>query len=249
MKVLASIDARVKLLCLIVYFVAALHAHSVIACALTFVVAVACAVAVRLGWRRAVGVIVPLLPIVVITVVLQVLTIQTGDVLWQAGSVVVTSDALLSVARMVVVLASIMLMSVAFMRCTRPEELVATFEWLITPLRHLDVRVEGVMFSLTVAFRFVPVFVGEFQQLKRAQEARLASFDGGVGARLASYTRLFAPLLRNAFRRADTLAESSVSRGFGCGVPPTRRAAGRFGAREVAAIVLTLAFAACVVAL
>lgn len=215
MKALSRMDPRVKLLCLAAYFVAALHARSAAALGACLAVAVGLALAVRLDARTIARVAKPLVPIVVITVIAQVLYTQQGTVLARIGPLALTADALVESARMIACLLCLVLASVSFMRCTGTEDLLQTIDWCLRPLRRLRVRTDGFSFALSVAFRFVPVLSAEFQQVKRAHEARLVRFEGGVRTRLGAYMRLFAPLVRNTFRHADALAASSVSRCLG----------------------------------
>ena len=246
---IARLDARAKLFCLIVYVVAALHARTPLAVGACVIAAIVVACAVRLGFRDAWRSLRPLLPIVAITVVMQVLTEQQGDALVWLGGFAVTREALLASCRMVLILAAIMVASVSFMRCTTAEELMVTMRWLLRPLHAIGLRTDAFMLSLSVAFRFIPVLVNEFGQLKRAQQARLASFEGGVRTRLDAYLRLFAPLVRSSFRRADTLGEAFLARCFSCGREATTIHVGHFGAREGAAIVVIIAFVVAVFAL
>lgn len=243
MKLLQSLDARSKLVCLAVYIVVTLHARTPVALAICAAVALGLAMAVRLSGRDARKVLLPLAPILVVTVVMQVLYFQQGTVIAQLGPVALTVEALAQAGRMVASLFSVMLASVSFMRCTSSEELVRTLRWLLGPLSTAGVRTEAFMLSLSVAFRFAPVLVGEFRQMKSAQEARCANFGGNVRERLNSYARLFAPLVRSSFRRADVLAEAFVARCFACGAPPTSLHAGRFGLPELALLAATAAIA------
>ena len=121
--------------------------------------------------------------------------------------------------------------------------------WLLSPLRALGLRTDAFMLSLSVAFRFVPMLVDEFQVIKRAQLARCGSFDGKVRERLGAYTRLFAPLIRSSFNRADTLAEAFLARCFSCETAPTSLQAGHFGVRELACLACTIAISAIAIVL
>ncbi len=246
---LATLDARVKLACLAFFVVAVLHAHGAFAVGMCAGAAILLAVAVRMRPREDARVLRPFWPILVITVVMQVLYLQQGDVLAQVGSVAITSGALAESARMIVVLFSIMLASVAFMRITSTEELLRALRWLLAPFRAMGARTEAFMLSLSIAFRFVPVLVGEFRQLRNAQEARCATFGGGVRERLSAYMRLFAPLLRSSYRRADALAEAFVARSFSCGVKSTSLHASHVGAADVLALVCVVALCAAILIL
>lgn len=235
---LRSLDPRVKFLCLLAYFIVAFHARTPVVLAICLGVAVACACGVKIGVRGFFGVLKPLAPVLVITVVMQVLYMQQGAVLVAVGPLVVTQGALAESARMLICLLCVMVMSTVFMRCTPVEDLTLALAWLLTPLRKAGVRTDALMFSLSVAFRFIPVLLSEFQQLKRAQESRLVAFEGTVRQRLAAYTRLFAPLVRSSFRRADALAEASVTRGFGCGAVRTSVREQKLHAPDVVALLV-----------
>lgn len=233
-------DARVKLGCLAAYIVVTLHAHTPAALALCLAVALVLAALVRMPVRQAGSVIRPLVPIVVLTAVMQVWYFQQGQVVAQLGPVALTAEGLWSVVRMVASLFSVMLASVAFMRCTDTEELMRVLRWLLAPFRAAGARAEGITLALSVAFRFVPVLVDDFRQVRRAQQARCGSFEGGVRQRLDAYARLIAPLTRSSFRRADTLAQAFVSRCFACGVDPSSLYVSHVGLPDAALAALTV---------
>ena len=243
------IDARVKLACLVIFAIAALHAHTAASLAICCIVAAAMGAAARMRPRDVALVLRPLAVILAVTAIMQVLSIREGQVLAQWGPIMVTTGALASIARMVIGLLCIMVASVAFMRCTSSEQIARAFAWLLAPLRRMGVRTDGLLFSLSVAFRFASVLVGEFGQLKRAQMARGAMFDGTVRQRLAAYARLFAPLIRSSFRKADNLADAALSRGFGAPGRRTNLHRGCFGWPEALCLAMMCAVAIAVVLL
>ena len=249
MKTLTSFDARVKLACLAIYIVATLHARAPLAVAACVALAIALACIVRISSRDVRAIMLPLAPILIVTAIMQVLYFQQGLVVASIGPIAITAEALYASVRMVACLLAIMLASVSFMRCTTTEELMCMLRWLLSPLRALGLRTEAFMLSLSVAFRFVPVLVDEFQLIKRAQLARGSSFEGKARERLGAYTRLFAPLIRSSFNRADTLAEAFLARCFSCGTTPTSLHAGSFGVRELICLACTIAISAIVIAL
>lgn len=246
MKAAAGIDARVKLAMLVAYVVVALHARTVASLALCCACAVAFTCAARLKIADASRALLPLVPIVVVTAVMQVLYYQDGPVLAQLGPVAITQEALVQAARMVVALACIMATSVSFMRVTTSGELESTLRWLLGPARAGGARTDGLMLSLAVALRFAPVLVGEFSQLRAAQIARGGAFDGGVRQRVAAYARLIAPLVRSSFNHADALAEASCARCLGAAARPASLRVLHFTARDAAVLI---AFAACAAAI
>ena len=248
MNALRALDARAKILFLVVFILVTLHAREFPALGMCVGAALLLAVVVRLEPRTVAAVLLPLAPILVFTMGMQALTIQEGAVLFQIGAFKLTEAALVESLRMIACLVSLMLVSVSFMRCTSLEDLLALLDGLLAPLRALGVRTDGFTLALSVALGFAPVLVGEFRQLRVAQQARAARFDGGMAARLNAYAKLFPPLLNSAFVHADTLAAAFLARGFSCGAAPTRLHAAHFGVPEAVclaatALMVVLAFA------
>lgn len=246
---LRGIDARAKLVFLAAFMLATLHASSPASMGVCVGIALAFALLVRLDARSVRAVVLPLVPILLFTLVLQVATLQEGEAVATIGGVSITWDALAASGRMLCCLFALVLASVSFMRCTAVEDLVFVLRWLLSPLRRMGVRTDAFVLSLTVAMGFAPVLVGEFNRLRMAQQARLADFDGTLRARIRAYSRLFAPLLHSSFQHADALAESFLSRGFSCHPMPTSLHPGRFGAPEAACLILAAVLVVLVVLL
>ena len=249
MTTLAGIDARAKLAFLAVFMVATLRAATLAAVGACLAAAVLLACAVRLDARAVRAVLVPIAPIVLFTVVMQALVFPEGPVALQVGAFALSQRAAVETARMAACLLALVLASLAFMRCTAVEDLLAVLRWLLAPLRRMGLRPDAFILSLSVAMGFAPVLVDEFSRLRAAQAARGAEFDGSLPDRLKAYTRLFAPLLHSAFGHADGLADALLARGFSCVAAPTSLHPGRFGAAEavcLAAGIVLAVIVACV---
>ena len=246
MTALSGIDARAKLAFLVVFMVSTLRAETPAAVCACLAASVALAVAVRLDAHAVRAVLVPLAPIVVFTVAMQALAFPEGPAALQVGAFALSQRAVSASARMVACLLALVLASLAFMRCTAVEDLLATLRWMLSPLRRICMRPEAFTLSLSVAMGFAPVLVGEFRRLRAAQTCRGADFDGSLGSRLKAYTRLFAPLLQSAFEHADGLADAFLARGFSCTAAPTSLHPGRFGAAEAGCIAAGAALAVIV---
>ena len=244
MKALRMLDARAKILFLAVFMLVSLHAHSLPPLAVCLGVALVLAMAVRLEPRMVAAVLLPLVPILAFTVVMQALSIQEGAPLFQIGGFKLTEAAAAESLRMVACLLALVLASVSFMRCTSLEDLLALLDGMFAPVRALGIRTDGFTLALSVALGFAPVLVREFHQLRLAQQARAASFDGSLAARLKAYTRLLPPLFHSAFVHADTLAAAFLARGFSCGASPTRLHPAHFGAPEAVCLAVTALMAA-----
>jgi energy-coupling factor transport system permease protein len=130
-----------------------------------------------------------------------------GDALLRIGPVLVTHQSVLFGLGMGLKLESFLLLSVALLSTTRVEELTIAFTQLGLPYRF--------GFTLTLAFRLVPVFVETAGTVLQAQ--RLRSLDeGGRGLleRMRRTAPVIIPVFMGALRRADQMAMALEMRGF-----------------------------------
>lgn len=238
-RALARLDARAKLLCLLILALSVFHATTPVALGCCGAVTLVLAWGTGLSARRALKALKPLAAILLVTAVAQIAYLQQGEALFTLGSVAVTRSACAAIATLLVVLVCVMVQSAAFMRCTAAEDLTRALTQLLAPLRRLGLRVDALVLTLNVAFTFIPVLAREFTQLRQAHEARLAPLDeGSLRHRLQAHQRLFGPLLRTSLRRADQLAEALMSRCFSTGATHTYLHASHLRAPEVTGIVL-----------
>lgn len=111
---------------------------------------------------------------------------------------------------------------------TTSTQVVEALAWAIAPLGRLGVPVGDVSMATSVALRFIPVCIGEFDRICCAQRARGARFDqGSLSQRAGKWVSVMVPLTVSLFRRADDLAVAMGDRcysggGFGGEPRPLR---------------------------
>ena len=105
-------------------------------------------------------------------------------------------------------------------------------------------------FTMTLAFRLVPVFLDAAATVVQAQRCRGFDFDqGGLLQRVRHYVPVLVPVFMGALRRADGMAMALEGRGFQSGHPRTAYEHYRFRGTDAAALLAALALAALYVAL
>lgn len=121
---------------------------------------------------------------------------------------------------------------ILFLTTTRVEEVAYGLGRLGVPYT--------VGFTMTLAFRLVPVFFDAAVSVLQAQRCRgLELGRGGPVTRLRRFVPILVPVLIGALRRADRVAMALELRGFNSGRPRTTHLRARAGARDaVAAVVL-----------
>ena len=161
----ASIDARVKLLCFILYAIVLFKAENSIVLSLCVLFAGAFAGIVRVSPKEVLGALKPLGVILIITLVAQVLYCQSGTVLFEVFDFPVYTEAVFTAVFMIARLVCLMVASLAFMHCVSSKPLIDTLSWFLRPLQRLGLRTEAFMLMLDVAFSLLPFLMAEARAL------------------------------------------------------------------------------------
>jgi energy-coupling factor transport system permease protein len=100
-------------------------------------------------------------------------------------------------------------------------------------------------FTLTLAFRLVPLFFDAAGTIVQAQRCRgLRMDEGGLATRLRRFVPVIVPVFVGALRRADRMAMALELRGFNSGRPRTTFLRATAGGRDVVALAMVLGLAA-----
>ena len=117
---------------------------------------------------------------------------------------------------------------ILFLTTTRVEEVAYALGRLGVPYQ--------VGFTLTLAFRLVPVFFDAALSVVQAQRCRGLEFSrGGLVTRLRRFVPVIVPVLIGALRRADRMAMALELRGFNSGRPRTTYLRARAGPADLLA--------------
>lgn len=107
---------------------------------------------------------------------------------------------------------------------TPPSEMINGLDRLLRPLRHIGVPTQDLAVMVSMALRFVPTLLEEFERIRLAQAARGADVEAGTFARrMRTIVSMTLPLMVSAVRRADELADAMEARGYGRGPRTTLR--------------------------
>lgn len=95
-------------------------------------------------------------------------------------------------------------------------DLTDGMEVLFAPLQRIGIPINAFIMILVIAFKFVPIFVGELERLMKAQAARGMNFgQGNLFQRVTKLTSLLIPLFASGFMRVKTLSVALEARCFG----------------------------------
>jgi energy-coupling factor transport system permease protein len=113
-------------------------------------------------------------------------------------------------------IALLMFASVLLTSSTTSTQLTRALESFMRPLARMGVKTHDTATIVSIALRFIPVTIDEFQMVRAAQTARGAQFDvGKLGERLRSWETVLIPMFVGLYRRADDLACAMDARCYG----------------------------------
>lgn len=132
---------------------------------------------------------------------------------------------------------ALVLASVLFLSGTKVEELAVGLSRLGLPYR--------LGFTITLAFRLVPLFMESALTVVDAQRLRGYDFDaGGPFERIRRYVPVVVPVFMGALRKANNMAMALEARGFGRTHRPTSFVEYRMNRRDAAAFAFLVALGA-----
>jgi energy-coupling factor transporter transmembrane protein EcfT len=121
---------------------------------------------------------------------------------------------------------------------TSPSDLVCGLEQILSPLKYVGVPVQDIAIMVSMALRFVPTLLNEYDRIKTAQIARGAQMEKvRFDKKLKSLVAMITPLMISAFRRADELSDAMEARGYSRG-PRTTLHQPHFGRDETVALIV-----------
>jgi energy-coupling factor transport system permease protein len=224
---------------LLVFMVLAFVANGFKSMALLVLVLVGVAAASRVPVRVMARTALPLAVLLLFPLILNPFFIRTGDVLWQAGPVLITTDGLLQAGYMTLRLAVLFFVAVLLTLTTSQIALCDATAALLGPLTRFGVPAYEISMMVSIALRFIPTLLSDYAHIRTAQIARGANLgQGGPLHRIRSVVPLIVPLFAAAFRHAEALALGMESRCYHGGSKRTHYHVLKLARRDAVAIAI-----------
>lgn len=178
----------------------------------------------------------------VMTFVVWSLFFRGGEAFFEWGPLRVSSEGLVYALGMGLKLLGFLAVGVLFLATTKVEEFAYALTRLGVPFK--------LGFTMTLAFRLVPVFLDSTMTVVQAQRCRGFNFDeGNVVERIRRYVPVIVPVFIGALRRADGMAMALEARGFQSGKVRTALEEYRFAGADIVGVIAVLLITALYVAL
>ena len=239
------LDARTKLILVVVYIVALFQAKSWLSYA---IVALCTAAVMMISHIRLKDIFNGLKAMIIIISLTALLNIfyTKGTPIYE-GSIITWEGidrALKMIIRIVLLITGTFLLTYT----TSPISLTDGLEMLMSPLKKLRFPVHEITLMMSMALRFIPTLIEETDKIMSAQKARGADFEsGGIADRAKALIPILVPLFVSAFRRADELAVAMECRCYHGGEGRTRMKVFRMEKRDWFTLAAGAAFLALVI--
>ena len=216
-------DARVKIILTAVFIVMLFIAERLLGLAVGAVFTLLVFVISRIPLKMMVKSMKPILPLIIITALLNLFFVSTGDVLFKWKFIKITEDGVNNSIFMVVRIILLICGSSLLTYTTSPIDLTDAIERLLSPLKKIKVPVHELAMMMTIALRFIPTLIEETDKIMSAQKARGADMEtGGLLQRAKAMIPILIPLFVASFRHAEELALAMECRCYHGGEGRTR---------------------------
>lgn len=248
-SIIHRLDPRFKIVITLIYIIMLFSGGGFVCLAIGAVYTFTAIILSRIPLKMFLKSIKPILPFLLITAVLNLLLVTSGDVLWKWKFIKITTEGVNISIFMVVRIVLLIMGSSLLTYTTSPITLTDAIERLLSPLKKLKFPVHELAMMMSIALRFIPTLIEETDKIISAQKARGAEIDtGSFGKRARNMISILVPLFISAFRRADELATAMECRCYHGGDGRTRLRQLRSAPRDYAALAITLIFYAAVIA-
>lgn len=247
-SVIHRLDSRVKLLLDIMYLVILFTAQSYTGILAAILFIVVCYILARIKLVMILKSIKPILPLMIVTGLLNMLFIKGEEPLFQWWIISVYPEgirmALFMLMRVIALIVGMSLLTYT----TSPIMLTDAIERLLSPLKKVRFPVHELSMMMTIALRFIPTLVEETDKIMSAQKARGAELDsGGLMKKAKSLIPILIPLFVSAFKRANELAVAMECRCYHGGEGRTRLKTLKTAPRDYVAAAVMLALLGAVI--
>jgi energy-coupling factor transport system permease protein len=237
------LDARVKVTLLFVLIATAFFINGLIGLGLFLAFMLVVIAFSSLTPRLVLKALAPLAFLLLFPLVFNLFFFADGTTLVSWGPIRITNEGAYRACFMTLRLLALFLSATLLTLTTSPIALCDAAASMLRPFERFGVPAYEISLLISIALRFIPTLMEDFDRIRKAQIARGAAFGrGGPLTRLRALIPCLVPLFAQSFRHAEDLALAMESRCYHGGSDRTHYHVLKMGARDALA-------AACCVAL
>ncbi len=250
-SIIHRLDPRFKIIITFIYILMLFTGSNILCLTVGAVYTVMAILLSRIPFKMFVKSVRPLLPFLIITALLNLFLVDSGDTYFHWKFLKITEEGVNISVFMIIRIVLLIMGSSLLTYTISPITLTDAIERLLSPLKKLKFPVHELAMMMSIALRFIPTLIEETDKIMSAQKARGAEIDSGsFMTRARNMISILVPLFISSFRRADELATAMECRCYNGGEGRTRLRQLKSSARDYIALAVTIIFyiAAIVVA-
>jgi energy-coupling factor transport system permease protein len=217
-----GLDPRVKVTLLIVLVVTTFFANSFAGLLVILAFLLAAMALSSLTLRITAKALAPLSFLLIFPLLFNLFLVTDGRVLVQWGIILITDGGVYQAVFMTLRLLLLFTTAVLLTLTTSPIALCDATASMLRPFERVGVPSYEIAMMISIALRFIPTLLEDFDRIQKAQRARGAVFDqGGPIKRAKALIPCLVPLFAQSFRHAEDLALAMESRCYHGGTDRT----------------------------
>ncbi|NGM80882.1 energy-coupling factor transporter transmembrane protein EcfT [Paenibacillus sp. 7124] len=207
-------DPRMKIIAIFLFGASLLLTHHIVLKTAQLAMLIIMWGIARLSWKVLAVTVLSLSIFFLSTMIYQaVLTPAPGDIMSEWGWLRFSPEGALRGVMMCEQIAGIVILLSLLVRTTSPIILAEGLEILLKPLKKWRLPVHEAVMMFSIALRFLPILIEEFDKIRKAQLARGGGFHrGGIASRFGGVLPMLMPLFVMSILRAKDLAVAMESR-------------------------------------
>ena len=212
-SIIHRLDARTKITLLFVLIVTTFLADGFPGLIVVGVILLICIAFSSLSVKTILKAITPISFLLIFPLFFNLFFVSDGTTLLQWGFIQITDLGVYRAGFMTLRLFLLFLSAALLTLCTSSIALCDATAAMLRPFRRFGLPSYEISMMISIALRFIPTLLEDFDHIVKAQRSRGAVFDrGGPIARLKSVIPCLIPLFAQSFRHAEDLALAMESR-------------------------------------
>ena len=247
---LHRLDPRTKIVCGIALMVSVFFIHTPLQLVYGWMCALALVLLSRIPLGKVLSSLRPIIAVLLALSVFNLLLVTTGEPLFVAGPVRITTDGLWAAVNYSMRLVVAVIAATLILLTTTPTQLTDAFDALLAPLSRIGLPGHEIAMVFSLMLRFIPTIADEASAIVDAQTARGGALaDGTLIQRIRAVVPVIVSLLASSLRHANGLSRALDARCYEGGAARSHWHPLKLHARDGVAVAITVAYVVVLISL
>lgn len=212
-SIVHRMDPRAKIVAAVAVMVSVFFIHTPAQLALGFAFTFGTLLLAHIPAQRALESIRPVVFVLLVLSLFNLFLVNTGDTLWAAGPLRITTDSLRAALLYSLRLIIGVLAGAVVLLTTTPSQLTDAFDSMLSPLSHIGLPGHELAMVFSLMLRFIPTLADEASAVMDAQTSRGGALgEGSPAKRIRAVVPVLVALLASSLHHANDLSRALDAR-------------------------------------